>query len=255
MVKNSILSYALCGAPVADGKPCIVFLHGWGRTFEDFNQLSAALSRALPDYAFLLLDLPGFGGSSLSADTGLSLDDYARILNELFDKLEIKKVILVGHSVGGRIAIKCATLFPSRVEKLILIAAAGVPLRSFRIPLLGAGRILFNTLFFAFRDFRFILRLKNLLGALFGSRDYQTSRGALRETLKKVVSEDLRPDAQKISISTFLIWGRNDPTTPLRDAQEYHSLIKGSRLEVLEGGHFVFLEKPDECAEIILSFL
>jgi pimeloyl-ACP methyl ester carboxylesterase len=109
--------------------------------------------------------------------------------------------------------------------------------------------------FFAVRDFVFILRLKNLFGAIFGSRDYQAAHGALRETLKRVLAEDLRPDAKKISAPTLLLWGKNDQITPLRDATEYHALIKGSRLEILDGGHFIFLDRPEKCADSIASFL
>lgn len=233
----------------------VVFLHGWGRTGDDFDRLVARLTPQFPATAFIQMDLPGFGGSPMVRQDGLSIEDYSAILKDLFDKLGVPRATLVGHSLGGRIAIKFAARFPERVEKLVLISAAGLPRRTLSLFLIRLARSLFNTAFSAVRDFAYILRLKNLLGATFGSRDYRVARGALRETLKKVLAEDLRPDAKKISAPALLLWGKDDRITPLRDAAEYHSLIRGSQLELLDGGHFVFLEKPEECAAQIISFL
>ena len=255
IVNNTLINYNLSGKPVGVSGSVIVFLHGWGRTMEDFDDLAARLAAYFPQFSFLQMDLPGFGGSPLARQDGLSLDDYCTTLSALFEKLGCGRVILIGHSLGGRIAVKFAMLYPDQVEKLVLISAAGIRRRSPRLILLRVARSLFNTMFFAVRDFVFILRLKNLFGAAFGSRDYQVSHGALRETLKRVLAEDLRPDAKKISAPTLLLWGKNDRIAPPRDAAEYHALIKDSRLEILNGGHFIFLQKPEKCTDSIASFL
>ncbi|TSD02788.1 MAG: hydrolase [Parcubacteria group bacterium Greene0714_36] len=255
LAHGSILNINLSGAPLAEAGRVVLLLHGWGRSLDDFGDLASRLASAFPDTAFLSMDLPGFGGSPLAKDTGFSLADYCAVIRSVFDKMDVGRAVLIGHSLGGRIAIKFAALHPDRVERMALISAAGIPARSFRLTLLRIGRGLFKTVFFAARDFKYILRLKNLLGAIFGSKDYQTARGALYETLKKVLAEDLRDDAKKISIPTLLVWGKNDQITPPRDAAEYHALIKGSRLEMLDGGHFAFLEYPAQCASIIVSFL
>jgi len=254
-VNNTLINYNLSGKPVGIGDGVIVFIHGWGRTMEDFDDLAARLAAYFPKYSSLQLDLPGFGGSPLSKEDGFSLDDYCAVLYGLLDKIGTGRAILIGYSLGGRIAIKFAGLHPDRVEKLVLISAAGIRRRAPRLILLRVARSLFNTLFFSVRDFTFILRLKNLFGAVFGSRDYRVAHGALRETLKRVLAEDLRPDAKKISAPTLLLWGKNDRITPPRDAAEYHALIKDSRLEILNGGHFIFLEKPEKCTDSIASFL
>ena len=263
---NTVLNYRMFGRPIGGENGVIVFLHGWGRTLDDFNDLKNHLTQALPQAptpkslvsgqaVFLALDLPGFGGSPLAKADGFSLDDYCITLRAFFEKLELGHVVLIGHSLGGRIAIKFAARHPERVEKLVLISAAGIPYRSLRTFLLGLGRRLFQTVFYAFGDLKSIVRFRNLFGAIFGSKDYQISHGALRDTLKKVLAEDLRPDAAKIKVPTLLLWGARDQITPLRDGQEYHTLIRGSRLEVLDSGHFVFLEHPEECARRIASFL
>ena len=254
-VRDAIIHLAFSGAPIASAKQVVIFLHGWGRTMDDFDGLAKLLSEQMPNTAFIRLDLPGFGGSPLNQKSGLSLDDYCAVISDLMDKMETPRAALIGHSLGGRIAIKFAALHPDRTEKLVLISAAGIPPQSFRIKLLAAGRTAFQTLFHSVRDYRYILRLKNLLGAVFGSHDYQVTHGALRETLKKALAEDLRPDAANIKIPTLLIWGAHDPITPLSDGEQYHTLISGSQLKVIDGGHFVFLERGKECGNAIASFL
>lgn len=255
VANNTILNYRLSGKTIRSEGKVVILLHGWGRTLEDFDELSQRLAAEIPDATFIQIDLPGFGESPLAKTEGFSLTDYCATLRSILDKMEIGRVVLVGHSLGGRIAMRFAALHPERVDKLILISAAGILSRSIRTFLLGLGRRLFQTVFCAVGDFGPMLRLKNLLGATFGSKDYQTSHGALRETLKKVLAEDLRPDAARIKIPTLLIWGAQDQITPLRDGQEYQGLIRGSRLEILDGGHFAFLEHPEECVQRIASFL
>lgn len=255
LVGNQPLHIEIKGEPVGSATSAIALLHGWGRAGDDFDKLVALLRPQFPEWTFLQVDLPGFGGSPLARQDGLSLDDYCTTLEALFKKLGPGRVTLIGHSLGGRIAIKFAALHPDRVERLVLISAAGIHRRSPRLILLRIARSLFNTIFFTIHDFVFILRLKNLFGAIFGSRDYQVAHKALRETLKNVLAEDLRDAAKKISVPTLLLWGKNDQITPPRDAAEYHALIKGSRLKMLDGGHFIFLERTEECNDSIASFL
>ncbi|MBI2624157.1 alpha/beta hydrolase [Candidatus Parcubacteria bacterium] len=252
---NAIVNCALTGAPLTPGSTVLVFLHGWGRTMEDFDALRETLMNRLPAATFLQFDAPGFGRSPLPEGKSFSLTDYAMALGGLLEKLAVTRPVLVGHSFGAGIALTYAARFPASVEKIVLISAAGIRRRSFQHWLLTAGRFLFRGIVFGFRDFRFTLRLKNLLGMFFGSRDYRHARGALRDTFKKVVAEDLRPIAGRIERPTLLIWGSRDAETPLRDGRTYHELIKGSRLEILDAGHFPILEKPAECAQLIASFL
>lgn len=255
LVGNTVVKCALTGAPLAPGSTVLVFLHGWGRTMEDFDMLRGELMRRLPATTFLQLDAPGFGGSPPQEGRGFSLADYATVLENLLVKLAIPQATLVGHSFGAAIAVKFTLHFPASVDKLVLISASGIRRRSFRHWLLAAGRFFFRGIVFGFRDFRFTLRLKNLFGMFFGSEDYRQTRGVLRDTFKKVVAEDLRAIAGRIERPTLLVWGRRDAETPLYDGRTYHELIKGSRLEALDCSHFPMLEKPAECARLIASFL
>lgn len=254
-VGNSIITCKMSGAPVESAKLAVVFLHGWGRDMSDFDDMEKRLRPILPNAAFVGLDLPGFGRSPLNREGGFSLDDYANTLKNFLDKLAVSRVILIGHSFGGRVSIRFSADHPEKVEKLILISTAGIKRKSFRLQLLAVGRRLFQTIFSSLGDFRFILRLKNLAGALLGSRDYRVTHGALRETFKKVIGDDLWRDAARLRVPALLIWGQNDKITPLAEGRTYHKLIPNSRLEILDCGHFPFLEKPDETAKLITSFL
>lgn len=256
LIGKDIVSYQLSGASLKPGLPVVVFLHGWGRTKEDFDQLVAKLVAGGLQAAFLHIDLPGFGSSTLRATDGFSLDDYCKSLECLFDKLDIARTVLIGHSFGGRIAIKFTATYPERVERLVLIAAAGIPQRSFWLKLVAVGTLLWKLATAGLRDTRLVRRLKYTLTPFVASEDYRNASPPLRETLKKITREDLRPVATLIRAPTLLIWGREDEVAPLAAGQAYQALIGNSRLEVIEGvGHFPFLKHPDECSRLIASFL
>lgn len=255
-VGENIISYQLSGSPLKLGRPAVVFLHGWGRAKEDFDQLVAKLVAGGLQAAFLRVDLPGFGSSTLQATDGFSIDDYCKSLERLFDKLDIARAVLVGHSFGGRIAIKLAAIYPERVERLILIAAAGIPKRSFWLKLVAVGALVWKFATTGLRDTRLVRRLKYTLVPFVASEDYRNAPPSLRETLKKIIKEDLRQAAALVRAPTLLIWGREDEITPVAVGQAFHALISNSRLEVIEDvGHFSFLKYPDACSRLIASFL
>ena len=80
--------------------------------------------------------------------------------------------------------------------------------------------------------------------------------GNLQETFLAVIKEDLQPAAARITVPTLLIWGAQDTETPLSDAKKLHSLIKGSKLVVMnEAGHFVHREVPEKVTKAMEDFL
>ncbi len=161
----------------------------------------------------------------------------------------------MGHSFGGRVAIKGVGSGVLKPKKLVLIAAAGLAKRrTLKNHILAgfakAGRVITSIPPLSF--WQNTLRRK-LYGAL-GS-DY-FSAGSLKETFKKVVSEDLSEHAARIKIPTLLIWGRDDASTPLSQAERIHDHIEHSQLDIVIGaGHFVHKEKPADVAKFITAFL
>ena len=102
----------------------IVFIHGLGGNLSHWQKSITQLSKK---YRCIALDLPGYGCSTLknTVTSDDQLNDYANIIIEFFDKLKLKEITLVGHSMGGQIAIITALKLPSKIKKLVLLAPAG----------------------------------------------------------------------------------------------------------------------------------
>jgi pimeloyl-ACP methyl ester carboxylesterase len=220
----------------------IVFLHGWGANLQIWEGLKPYLA-ALP-FQMIFLDLPGFGESSLPA-TPFSSRDYANVLYLFIKELEIESPILLGHSVGGKIAL-AYTLEYNGVRKLILIDSAGIRRRD----ILTQTKLLMSKAFSKSPGF-----IKKPLAKSFQSEDYRTA-GAMKATMAKIVEEDLRTQLNNITAPTLIIWGEEDPETPIRDAAIMKKEIKNSILKIIpQCGHFPFLEQPTLVAKLISEFI
>lgn len=235
-----------------EGEP-VVLLHGWGSSLDAFSAVRNLLDKK---YKVVSLDFPGFGQSDMPPEPW-DVERYAAFTLEFFGFLGIKDPILVGHSFGGRVIMKLCGTGRVNPEKIIFLDAAGVkPKKSFKSKCRSA----------AFKTVKKVLSAplwkkpcKPLLErarAHFGSADYNSAPPVLRQTLVKVVNEDLTDILPNIKASTLLIYGENDTATPVSDAKIIESKIKDSGLCVIKGaGHWAFVEKPGEVLAIIKSFL
>jgi pimeloyl-ACP methyl ester carboxylesterase len=215
------------------GRP-IVFLHGWQQDKKSFTTLVPYLFR---DYHLYLLDLPGFGKSD-PPPPDFNSWDYANSIKLWISDKKLGKVILVGHSFGGKIAAILAKENPDMVSRLILIANSGLPE---------------NKAIYKFTD-RLPTYLKKPFARLTAGRDYKNA-GKLLPIFKTVVKEDLTETFSRIKIPTLIIWGRNDQELPIKQAEIIQNLIEGSRLEIVDTGHFPFLEEPEKIALSIHNFI
>jgi len=232
--------------------PHLLMLHGWGQSKSDLlplGELLASVARVT------LVDLPGFGESPLP-DRPWNTIDYANCVMELLDGRNIESCILFGHSFGGRIALRCASLHPQRVRSMILMNAAGLP-RQRTLP----GRLRLASI----RLLRSAIRLVEPLSGpgpnawfvdRFGSRDYKAA-GALRATFVKTVNEDLTETAKQVRCASLLLWGELDQETPLEIGQRYNRLLPGSRLIAMPNkDHFPYAGVGAHlCAYYILGWL
>ena len=114
LINDLLINYKISGV----GQP-LVFLHGWGCDLDEFSKVSKQIE---DDFTVYLIDLPGFGKSTILQS--LSVSEYADIINEFCLKLAINDPIVVGHSFGGRIAINFASRY--QVNRLVLVATPGV---------------------------------------------------------------------------------------------------------------------------------
>ena len=229
----------------------VLFLHGWQDNLHTFDSLASHLS---PTRRVIRLDLPGFGKSEVPKESW-NLDNYVQFVKEFIEKLDIKVYALVGHSFGGRIAIKGEATKNLQAQKIILIGSAGIAKsRTFRnstLKLLAkiGGLITYIPPLIFWRG-----GLRKRMYSFIGS-DYLNT-GKLKETFLKIISEDLSASARKITTPTLLIWGESDTETPLSDGKQLAGLIADSKLKVIsEAGHFVHKEKLQEVAKLVQEFL
>lgn len=229
----------------------LLFLHGWGDSAQTFS----ALKNYLPSgYRFISLDFPGFGQSEYPGGDW-ELSDYVTLVRDFLDKLSIKPEAIIGHSFGGRVAIKGLAQNILPASKLILIASAGVSDRK------SAQNIFWQPFTKAFKLVFSLPGLNNFQGGL-KSRFYKLigsdyySAGKMKGSFVKIINEDLSQIAPSINIPTLLIWGKGDTATPLADGVTLSKLIPNSRLETIPGaGHFVHSEKPEAVGKLISDFI
>ena len=217
-----------------NGKP-IILLHGWGTSMNTFESLTKEIKE---NYQVHLIDLIGFGKSDLPLKP-INLNEYVLCLYEYINYNNISKPIILGHSFGGRIAIKYASCF-NNIEKLILVDSAGIK-KKINISVKWKIRKYKFKKWWYKKTKNVMAYNKLILNS--GSYDYKVAKEAMKGTLTKVIEEDLRKSLKKIKVETLIIWGKEDKETPYKHALIMNKLIKNSGLVTMENtGHFPYLE-------------
>jgi len=232
--------------------PALLFLPGWMNTLHTFDELALLLASK---YRIIRLDFPGFGGGTEFPPLDWHVGDYASFVRNFTAKIGLTSYVLVGHSFGGRVAIKGVAQGILRPSRLILVASAGVAMhRTSRnrfltlIAKVGKG-LMHIPPFFIWRGY-----LRKKLYERLGS-DYLAA-GALSRIYLNTIKEDLTEYARKISIPTLLIWGSEDNMTPLKDGKLFAELIPDSKIEIFTGiGHSPHRDCPHEVSRLITEFL
>ena len=229
------------------GEP-IIFVHGWGGTIASLKKL---YSLAAKKYHALILDLPGFGLSD-NPPPHWGTKEYADLIINLLDKLEIKKTVYFGHSFGGGLGIYIAAHYPKKINKLIL-AGAAFKRQNKQSPLI----IKLNRYFSLFplpSSIRIFIK-KALYRLLFPQSDLMR-HPHLQTNFKKIIREDLTANLKKITIPTLILWGEEDRYTPLNQAYQLKKLIKNSKLKIFPRiGHSLPLKKPKDIFNHLNKFI
>lgn len=245
---------------IGNGNMPIILLHGWGVDSDKYIETLKQLSVQSSEFSVYAPDLPGFGKSD-NPPEAWGVSEYTELIKKFMNELGLKDLILIGHSFGGRIAIKFAEKYPQILKALVLTGAAGIkhpPTLKQKIFYILAkiGKAVFSLPIINMLQ----KPAQKLLYKAAQEKDYYQAQGIMRETFKKVINEDLTPYLGKIRIPTLLIWGRNDRSTPLRDGQLMHLEIQSAsgrtKLEVVdEANHSLPYQIPEKFAKIIAEFI
>lgn len=255
--------------------PAVLFIHG---LLGSQRQWSHLIDRIDDNHRVLVPDLFGHGASDKPAVSDYSLGAHAATLRDLLDRLEIEKVTLVGHSLGGGIAMVFRYLFPERVERLVLVASGGLgrdvnpilrsatlPGAEFVLPVI-ASQWVRNRLEWTGKALGSLgLRPNSDLQEIwqgFGSLGDAGSRRAFLATTRSVIdpggqsvsAHDILPDVP--DLPTLVVWGSKDRMIPAWHAVSAQNSIADCQVEIFEGaGHFPHLDDPDRFAEVLRVFI
>ena len=247
--KNLLISYIQSGDNNA--AKTLLFLHGWrseaGVWRGSIKQLNNLTNKQLQVAA---LDFPGFGQSQTPTQA-MAVGDYAEVVAEFIKKLDLKNVIIVGHSFGGRVGIKLAAKHPELISKLVLVGSAGFPMNANRKSLMATGAKIVKPFFKP----KFMQGLRKRIYQQIGAEDY-VATPELQKTFVNITCEDLSEGMKKINCPTLIINGEDDKDTPVEFGQRMNSLIHNSKFTILpNAGHFSFLDRPEEFAGLISDFI
>lgn len=234
----------------------IVILHGWGSGMSGDRYGAAKKMFLQKGHRVFTPDLPGFGSNVLKKEE-LSFEDYVSFVKTYIEKNKLKKVILIGHSFGGRIAIAFAALYPNYVSKLILVAASGIPhpLPSLRKKILYIVTKVVKPFFSLPVISFFYSSFRKVIYYALGEMDYYKA-GNLTKTFKNVYQVSIVDYLLNVKQPTLILWGENDTFVPVADGELMHQKIHGSRLIVFPGeGHKLPYENPKLFTKNILAFL
>jgi pyruvate dehydrogenase E2 component (dihydrolipoamide acetyltransferase) len=240
-----------------DGDRTVVLIHGFGGDLTAWLFNQEALAR--PGWSVYALDLPGHGGSSKDAGDG-TVDELARAVLAALEALGLSHAHLVGHSLGGAVAVEVATLSPTRVASLALIAPVGL------------GSEIDGDFLDGFVAAESRRELRPVLERLFADPDVATRQLAeevlrtkrvdgVEKALRAIAGAcftngrqavDVRERLAALGLPTLVVWGAEDRIVPAAHA----STAAGSRVEIVaSAGHMPQLEAPAEVNRLLIEHL
>ncbi|HEX7063489.1 MAG TPA: alpha/beta hydrolase [Bacillales bacterium] len=243
----------------------LVLIHGYLSSTFSFRQLIPLLTQT---YSVTALDLPGFGKSENPKAFTYSIGNYGKLILSFMEKMQIDKAVLVGHSMGGQVALQAAKQAPGRVNGLILLASSGY-LKPFNRWLVSASYLPFFTWIvrreFEKRSAEEVLRevvydssaidtamIEGYVQPMGAEGFYRSLLGLLRKHGGDLTTEELKT----IHTPALLLWGREDRIVPLNIGERLVLDLPAASLNVYEHtGHLLPEEKPQEIFRDIQAFL
>jgi pimeloyl-ACP methyl ester carboxylesterase len=253
--------------------PVLLLIHGMAGTFENWRDVIEPLAR---HHTVIAPDLPGHG-LSVGGPGDYSLGNLAAGLRDLLLVLGHERATIVGHSLGGGIAMQFSYQFPEMVERLVLVSSGGLGLEV--SPVLRAAALPGADLFIAATA----TTGQKIGGAIgrglskvgmkpaadvaeiargYGSLAEPDHRKAFLATLRSVIGTE----GQRVSaadrfylaeaVPVLIVWGARDPIIPAGHGEDAHRALPGSRLEIFDGvGHLPQVEQPGRFITVLEDFL
>ncbi|MDF1562774.1 MAG: alpha/beta hydrolase [Deltaproteobacteria bacterium] len=236
-----------------EGALPVLALHGLPGTVRDFRWLGAALE---PHLRFVRVDLAGFGGTPIASAPLATIEGRAAFLPELLDALEIERACILGHSMGGPVALAAAQRWPERFPALALLASVGLrPHRLFRsLPMPGAFALGLRTPLLGWPLRRFYRRG---LGSA-GFRGHYTDESLihLATSVAAVSFESIAGMVRGLTAPTLTAWAGDDPFIEAEIFEELDAALpEGPRLVFGAGGHNLQKSQAVEIAEALRAWL
>jgi len=265
-VEGRRLNYVDIGE--GDATP-VLFVHGLAGQWQNWLE---NIPRVAQERRVLALDLPGHGQSEMPREK-ISIQGYGRAVDAFLEALGVDKVHVVGNSMGGFVASELAIQFPARVDRLVLVSAAGISNANlYMAPALTVGRIAQTlTTATAARHRSMAKRrlTRHVAIALVARHPSLLKPDLVWEGLMKGAGKASFPDAFRANLDydfrdrlpdieapTLVVWGEKDSVLSVRDTDEFERMIDDARKVVMEDtGHVPMVERPRAFNEMLLGFL
>ncbi len=254
--------------------PPVVLIHGMLNSSRHWQGVAERLA---DEHTVVAPDLIGHGDSAAPRGD-YSLGAHAASIRDLLAAIGIERATIVGHSLGGGVAMQFFYQFPQRVERLALVSSGGLGrdvgpmLRTAALP--GMSKLLSATIHPRLLGALYETGARMRLRGMAGGAHLQAAARALRplesEGAREAFLQTLRAvidgRGQRVSatdrlyllelVPTLIVWGERDHTIPIEHGRAAHAAIRGSRLRTLPGAaHFPNLEEPDGLARALLEFI
>lgn len=220
MVIQALAEGRVLAERIGELPPRVVALHGWGRTGADFVPILGGLDA-------VAIHLPGFGPTAVP-DTVWGTEDYAELVADAIRPFG--PIVIVGHSFGGRIAVRLAARYPELVSGLVLTGAPLVRIAPTSKPKLSYRIAKWANSVGILSDSAMEARRRKA-----GSADYNAAQGIMRDIMVKTVNENYDDDLAKLATPTWMVWGENDTAAPAAAGKVASEKIRGARWTVVSG--------------------
>lgn len=246
-------------------KKTLVLIHGYLSSSFSFRRLIPLLQK---DFNVITVDIPPFGKSGKSRQFVYSYENMAKTVIMLLEDLDIKRVTMAGHSLGGQICLYVTYLKPDLVRNCVLLSSSAY-MKRLKRPLILSSYLPFFSLYVKRYLMKSGLR-RNLELVVYNQKliDDEMMKGYLQpfmdENIFRALTRMIRDregdlsveQLQQIDVPCLLIWGDHDRVVPLSIGKRLHDDLENSRLIVLKDtGHLVPEERPEQVYDHIRSFL